>query len=64
MVTALDEAAVMTVDDVAIIMQVSPWTVRSWIRRGQLAVWRRGRVVRVTRKQLAAFIDNPEDVQS
>ena len=44
-----NDRAVFTVDELAEILQTNPWTVREAIKRGDIAAFRIGRIIRVTR---------------
>jgi excisionase family DNA binding protein len=44
------------IPEVAAILKVSPKTVRRWIERGELAVHRLGRQIRISEPDLAAFV--------
>ena len=48
----------LTVTQVALILQVSPRQVYRWIDGGQLPAVRLGRIVRIHRADLNAFIDH------
>lgn len=55
---SLDELpAVLDVDVVAAFFDVSTWTVREMIRRGELRSVRMGRLIRVPRQAVAEFLD-------
>ena len=41
----------------AAVAGVSPWTVRAWIREGQLRSYGRGRLIRLRRSEVLDFID-------
>lgn len=46
----------LTIDQAAQYALVSPWTVRGWIRRGELGHTRLGGCIRVRQEDLAAMI--------
>lgn len=48
--------ALLTVRDVAAHLKLSPWTVRGYLREGQIKSTRVGRRFRVDPRDLAAFI--------
>lgn len=49
-------AEFLTVDESAALAKVSPSTVRRWIRTGQVAADRAGRIVRIRRADLDVFL--------
>lgn len=48
-----DQQTVLTVDEVADHLKISPWTVRRMISRGELRAVRYGRTIRIDPKDLA-----------
>lgn len=44
-----------TVHEVANLYRVTPRTVRHWIAKGQLRVWRKGRLIRIPQSALIEF---------
>lgn len=47
----------MTVKDVAARLNLSPWTVRRYLREGRIRSTRMGRRFRVDPRELAAFLE-------
>ena len=54
--TAAVVDSLLTVDDIALRLQVSQKTVRRWIERGDLAVHRLGRQLRISPPALDTFL--------
>jgi excisionase family DNA binding protein len=47
-----------TTEDVAKMMDVSTRTVKSWLKDGDLPSFKKGRLVRISKDQLAKFIED------
>jgi excisionase family DNA binding protein len=53
----MNDDEMLTSEEVAAFLKVTPATVRRWIREGQLEGYEFGKVWRVSRKQLSEFMD-------
>jgi excisionase family DNA binding protein len=52
------EEKLLTPEEVASILSVSPKSVREWLRRGRLRGVRAGRLWRIRKRDLDAFLDS------
>jgi excisionase family DNA binding protein len=51
----------LTIQDAAQVLSISPWTVRSFIRQGKLRPIRVGRLVRLEDRELEQFVRGLKD---
>lgn len=49
-----------TADQAAELLGVSPWTIRRWVREGQLRAFRVGRLVRIAASDMDAMLTTVE----